>query len=714
MKKFLFIAFLFSCCIAVKGQQHGSIALMPLPKQLVVNAGKNRISNKFTVSVQANPTDTILYKAVNRAYQVLNRKTGLVFDRQYITPTDKTDSASLVVVVKNMANVAMGIDESYKLIVNEKQIILIAANTIGALRGLQTLVQLAAKDDLGYYFSCVAIDDSPRFKWRGLMIDVARHFISIEEMKKNVDAMAAVKMNVLHWHLTDDEGFRVESKLFPQLHLKGSNGDYYTQAQLKELVVYAKDRGIIIVPEFDMPGHSQSWFAGYPELASQPGPYHPGPRMQWQQEHPEVKVPPSKSILDIIANMVAPTFDPTNEKVYDFLDKFTGEMATIFPAAYMHIGADENNGMAWKLNPAIMAWMQQHQIQSTDELQRYFVQRMYGILKKHHRQLVGWEEIYSDKLPADAIVHKWIPVDNTMIKSYGKANDIAVHNPVIISEGFYLDLFLPAYIHYNNPAFVDANNPNILGGEGAQWTEIANTDNIDGRIWPRAGAIAERLWSPAAVNDVDDMYRRLFLLSNDLDEQGLNHISNYERAVRRLANGEPSEHLKTLTDVLVQVKGYKKLMAAMFKAPQASFQTTPLTSVSDIVLSESATKRKFRALVKLYLENRDKQAEAIIKAYLQAWQQNDALLKPLFTGNKRLIEIEDHSKNLSSAAAIGLEALDRIDKGTANDAAWIKKQSDALSVFEKAHSETEIAVIPEIEAFVLGHTLAEPVSYPQF
>ncbi len=472
--------------------------------------------------------------------------------------------------------------------------------------------------------------------------------------------------------------------------------------------------GIIVVPEFDMPGHAQSWFAGYPELASQPGPYHPGPRMQWQKEHPEVKVPQGNSIADIIANMVGPTFDPTNEKVYIVLDKFVVEMTTIFPAGYMHIGADENNGMAWKLNPAIMDWMNQHQMQSTDDLQRYFVQRMYDIMKKHNRQLIGWEEIYNDKLPADAIVHKWIPEDNGMIKSYGNPNDIAKRNPVLISEGFYLDIFLPAYIHYNNSAFASTTNPNVLGGEAAQWTELADNNNIDGRIWPRTGAIAERLWSPASVNDVDDMYRRLSALNDQLDEQGLNHLTNYERALRRLINGEPTEHLQTLTDVLTPVKGYKKLFAAMMKPPQSAYQTTPLTSVSDIIPTDPETKRKFRALVKLYLEKHDKNAEGAIKAYLVAWQQNDALLKPLFVGNKRLTEIADHSKNLSAAAAIGLVALDRTDKGTANDANWVKQQSDALTTFEKAHNETELAIIPEIEELVIGHTIAEPVTYSAF
>lgn len=712
MKKITLIVLLFSCCIAVNAQQN-TLNLMPVPKRLVVTSGKNRLTSKFTVFIQASPTDTVLFKAVNCSYQVLNRKTGLAFSQQYITPADKNDSAALVVNVKAQAHGDIGVDEDYSLKVGEKQIILNAATTIGALHGLQTVIQLCDKDENGYYFPRVQIDDSPRFKWRGLMLDVARHFVSYDEIKRNIDAMAAVKLNVLHWHLTDDEGFRVESRVFPLLHQKGSNGDYYTQAQLKEIVKYAAERGIVVVPEFDMPGHAQSWFAGYPELASQPGPYHPGQRTQWQKEHPEIKTPPVTSIADIVANMVAPTFDPTNEKVYEFLDKFIGEMSGIFPSGYMHIGADENNGMAWKLNPKIMDWMKQHQMQSTDDLQRYFVHRVYGLMKKHHRTMIGWEEIYNDKLPKDAIVHKWIPSDNGMIKSYGMANDIAQHNPVLISEGFYLDLFLPAYVHYNNASIAAANNPNILGGEAAQWTELADNNNIDGRIWPRAATIAERLWSPAGMTDVDDMYRRLYVLSNALDEQGLNHLTNYERALRRLTNGGSTEHLQTLTDVLTPVKGYKKLIAGMMKPPQAAYQTTPLTSVSDLIPTDPATKRKFRALVKLYLEKKDKNAEDAIRDYLQTWKQNDNYLKPLFVGNKRLKEVEDHSRNLSEAAVIGLEALDRTDKDV-TDPSWVQKQSDALAAFEKAHYETELAIIPEIEELVIGHAIPEPEKYSAF
>ncbi|TWI95847.1 hexosaminidase [Mucilaginibacter frigoritolerans] len=715
MKKITILLALAFFAFAASGQQLNTLNLMPVPKQIEPGLGEFRISSQFTVSIQAITTDTILYRAVNRAYQTLNRKTGLVFGQKYIGAADTMSTAPLKVISLAQSVPGTEVDEHYSLVVTENNIVLRAPNTIGILHGLQTLIQLLGKDDKGYYLSCVSIDDSPRFKWRGLMIDAARHFISVEEIKRNIDAMAAVKMNVLHWHLTDDEGFRVESKLFPLLQRNGSNGDYYTQEQLKEVVAYARDRGIIVVPEFDMPGHSQSWFAAYPELASQPGPYRPGSRMQWQNEHPNPNAPKSTSIADIIANMISPTFDPTNEKVYVFLDKFIGEMTRIFPSGYMHIGADENNGMAWKLNPAIMDWMKAHNMQTTDELQRYYVQRVYNILKKHSRRMIGWEEIFYDKLPKDAIVHKWIPDDNSMIKSYGKPEDFTAHgNLALVSAGFYTDVFMPAYIHYNNPSLAGANDPGILGGEAAQWTELADNENIDGRIWPRAGAIAERLWSPAAVNDVDDMYRRMFVLSSELDEQGLPHISNYERALRRLAGNMPIEQLEILTDVLTPVKGYRKLMSEMFKGPQASFQTTPLTSVSDIVFVDSETKRKFRALVKLYLEKHDKDAVNNIRAYLLAWQQNDSALEPLFAGNKRLVEVQEHSANLSAAAVIGLEALDRADKMLPVDADWVQKKSDELGTYEKSHNDTEIAVIPEIAALVTGHLAAEPASYPTF
>jgi hexosaminidase len=273
---------------------------------------------------------------------------------------------------------------------------------------------------------------------------------------------------------------------------------------------------------------------------------------------------------------------------------------------------------------------------------------------------------------------------------------------------------MPASIHYNNPAFAGVNSSGILGGEAAQWTELADNENISGRIWPRAGAVAERLWSPPSVNDIDDMYRRLFALSYQLDEQGLLHLCNYERALRRIAFNEQTNYVKVLTDVLTPVKGYQKLIGGMMKGPSASLQTMPLNSVSDIVFVDSETKRKFRVLVKTYLESHDKNAEFQIRDYLLRWQNNDAHLQPFFAGNKRLMEIQDHSQNLSLAAVIGLEALERGDKGAPSDPVWIQQQVSALGLYAKAHGETEIAVIPEIAALVNGSLAPEPTSYKVF
>jgi hexosaminidase len=714
MKVSLTIMFgMYTICAAA--QQTAGLDLLPMPAQIQARTGKFRINSNFTLSVKGPATDTIMYDAVNRGYQTLNRCTGLLFNRQYITPNDTMTRTSVKIVVSTKATFDLGLDESYRLDVDTDHVTLTAPNTIGALHGLQTLTQLCTTDEEGCYFPGVLITDAPRFPWRGLMIDVARHFISLNEIRRNIDAMAAVKMNVLHWHLTDDEGFRVESNLFPLLHLKGSNGDFYSQAELRDIVKYAAARGVMIVPEFDMPGHSQSWFAGYPQLASQPGPYRPGSRTQWQNEHPDPNRPQGSSIADIVANLEAPTFDPTNDSVYAFLDRFIGEMAAIFPSAYMHIGADENNGLAWKLNPRIATWMKAHQMQSADDLQRYFVSRVHGILTKHHRQMIGWEEIYNGNLPKDAIVHKWIPENMGIVKSFGRPEEFASHGyRTLISEGFYLDTYMPAYIYYENAAFPTGNTPGVLGGEAAQWTEMADNDNISGRIWPRAGAIAERLWSPASVKDIDDMYRRLIALSYQLDQQGLPHLGNYERALRRLANKEEVGPLKTLTDVLTPVKGYRKMIANLMKGPSASFQTTPLTSVSDIIFVDSETKRKFRMLVKTWLGTHDTSAENKLKAWLISWRDNDARLHDIFPGNIRLLAVQDQSKNLSLAAAIGLEALERHDKANPSDTLWDQQQVEALRAFTKPHGETEIAIIPEISALVSGTLPPEPASYPVF
>lgn len=707
MKKYL-ILFLF-CCLAIAASAQVLTNLMPMPKSLAFKDGRFALAANFSVGIKADRTDTVLFAAVNRAYQTLNRKTGLYFGQQRITQKDNSDTAALIVIVKQKAQAQIGGDESYTLTVNERQISLTANTTIGALHGLETIIQLTMHDEHGFYLPAVTINDSPRFIWRGLMIDVARHFIPLDVIERNIDAMAAVKLNVLHLHLSDDEGFRIESKIYPGLQRKGSNGDYFTQVQIEELIRYAAQRGIVIVPEFDLPGHTTSWFAGYPELASAPGPYEPGPRFKMTKT--DGKPLGLMEIMKLINSTPTATFDPTKGSTYVFLDKFMGEMATLFPSPYVHIGADENNGVAWKINPAIAAFMKKNKIADTHALQAYFVKRVSQLLAKHHKKTLGWEELFSKDLPQDVAVQVW--------SDAGYRDKALAHgNKVIVSKGFYLDVFMPAHVHYNNPIIpdelTDAMKTNFIGGEAAQWAEAVAKDNIEGRIWPRAAAIAERLWSPAAVKDVDDMYRRLFATSNELDELGLMHIANYEKGLRRLTGGEDITPLKTLTDVLSPIKGYKKLFARMTKPASASYQTAPLTAVSDIIFVDSEVKRKFRKMVADYLKNKDLATENAIRDQLLIWQSHRIALEPLMSKAPISPDIDALSKNLVAASNIGLEALNNIKADKTPSADWLKKKTDELATCKKVYSEMDISVIAEIEGLVNGKLAAEPADYPMF
>ena len=264
-----------------------------------------------------------LQRAVERFLDNLRRQTGM-------PPLDMkvTDAAQAKLVVHSerasKAVQELGEDESYSLEISPAGAKLDAATPLGIMRGLETFLQLVQTTSDGFAVPAIAIQDKPRFPWRGLMIDVGRHFIPLDVLKRNLDGMAAVKLNVFHWHLSENQGFRVESKKFPKLQEMGSDGLYYTQDEVRDLIAYARDRGIRVVPEFDMPGHSTAWFVGYPELASGPGPYQI--ERKW-------------GVFD-------PAMDPTQERTYKFLDGFIGEMAKLFPDQYFHIGGDEVNGKA--------------------------------------------------------------------------------------------------------------------------------------------------------------------------------------------------------------------------------------------------------------------------------------------------------------------------------------------------------------------------------
>ena len=350
------VTFLLTFLISVLANAQTKMNLMPYPAEITIGNGQFKLTNEFNIGID-NGTPR-LFDGTTRFLRRLDGRVGLFFGQNYLGIIDNNKNAALFIQISREGKVELHEDESYELKITGDQIVLTSETDIGSLRCLETILQLLDADKQGYYFPVIDIRDEPRFPWRGLLIDVCRPWMPIEVIKRNLDGMAAMKMNVLHLHLTEDQGFRIESKVFPKLHELGSNGNYFTQIEMKEIISYASDRGIRVVPEFDIPGHATSWFVWYPELASATGPYE----------------------IETRYGIMNPTVDPTLERHHAFLNTFLGEMAALFPDAYMHIGGDENNGRQWDANPEIQAFMKKNDIADNHELQSYFHSRFLDIL----------------------------------------------------------------------------------------------------------------------------------------------------------------------------------------------------------------------------------------------------------------------------------------------------------------------------------------------
>jgi hexosaminidase len=513
------------------------------------------------------------------------------------------------------------------------------------------------------------------------MIDVSRHFIYMDTLKRNVDAMEAVKLNVLHLHLSDDQGFRLQSKEFPKLTELGSDGQFYTQAEMRELIEYASGRGIRVVPEFDMPGHSTAWFVGYPALSSGAGPY--SIERRW-------------GIFD-------PAMDPTREDTYKFLDKFIGEMAAFFPDHYFHIGGDEVNGKQWDGNPKIQEFMREHKLKNNEALQEYFTQRVEKIVSKHHKTMVGWDEILSPGMPGEIVIQSWRGQD-----SLAKAAQQGYRG--LLSSGYYLDAMATAGTYYAvdpmsnaDAALTPEQQKRILGGEACTWAEFISDENIDSRIWPRAAAVAERLWSPQQTQDVDSMYARLAAVNEELEQLGLRQRSNMGVMLARMAGSDEIPALRTLAEVVEPVSiTIREKEAEAAGAIQTS--DIALNRMVDAVAPTSETARRFSAVVdRLVSSNfRDARAEAEIRGALIAWRDNDAALAPLLHYSYLLKEVSVVSKNLSALAAAGLQALDYGEKKQGVPEAWRAEQAALVQSAGKPTADLNLAIVPGIQKLIEG------------
>jgi hexosaminidase len=668
--------FLFLTMGAATAQNSGMTTghnLMPVPSSIRYQSGRLDITKSFTVAI-SKFSDDRLQRAIDRMTRRLEAHTGIEMARGL---AKEPGAATLTVEVQRAGDAVQSVDEveSYSIDVDPNRATLRAETVVGAIHGLETFLQLVEADAKGYYLPAATIEDKPRFRWRGLHIDVSRHWEPVEVIKRNLDGMAAVKLNVFHWHLTDDQGFRIESKKYPKLHQMGSDGLYYTQDQVRDVIAYARDRGIRVIPEFDLPAHTTSWVVGYPELASAPGPY---------------TIERNYGIFD-------PTLDPTQEKTYKFLDGFVAEMAALFPDAYMHTGGDENSGVQWKNNAKIQEFMRAKGIKDAPALQTLFSQRLQKILTKHGKKTVGWDEILQPGLPKDVVVESWRGVASL-------AAGAKQGYQGILAAPYYIDQIQPAWQHYQAdplPADTDLTPEQaalILGGEACQWAELITSETIDSRIWPRMAAVAERFWSPREVRDVNDMYRRLETMSVRLEELGLTHVSHTDTLLRRQAGtndiGALREFMQTVQPATFDQRS----------DTQKTSQLTPMTHLVDAANPDPGYGRKFAQQVHALLADAPRYYlnRSELEDTFRQWRNLQISAGPLMQKSPVLREGAAKVGDLSQMGEAGMEALMYLQSGMRPPSGWKEAKLAVMDEAAKPKALLRFVVLDPLRQLIVA------------
>jgi hexosaminidase len=763
---------------------------MPWPQQVEVapQAGKWVVDNTLSVAVSGDDLGAIPQRWRER----IEQQTGWTLQPQ---PTDGKQS-KIQVVIKHKVDALPkpDSDESYDLEVTPQGATITANSRFGALHGMETLLQLLQNDGENTFLPLVKIHDNPRFAWRGVLLDSARHFLPVSTIKRQLDGMAAAKLNVLHWHLTDDQGWRFASEHYPKLQQLASDGEFYTVAEMKDVVAYATALGIRVVPEIDMPGHASAIAVAYPELISAPGPY--AMQREW--------------------GVHEPTLDPSNEQVYQFADAIVGELTAIFPDPYLHIGGDEVKDTQWVNSKAIQAYMKKHNIADSHALQAAFNQRLQGILHKHHRQMVGWDEIFHPDLPHDIVIQSWQGPD-----SLGASAQQGYQG--ILSTGFYLDQPQSSAYHYRNeilpqplgvdpqvaagekvqswafsmprlkgsavegsftliegqqgwrgfidfkgktrravrdivwqndgkvsfavdtwmgdtrpvltlkegkfdgyflignarypatgsqlgatpqgtpPVVPDAKGmKNILGGEAALWQENITSQILDLKLWPRGFVVAERLWSAEDVKDIDNMYQRLAKVDAwSAVSVGLQQHAETTRLMTRLANSSDITPLLTLSSALEPAQYYTR-QHLKFKAGHYT-QFEPLNRLVDALPAESNAVRELdHQVTALLADGKDAQAATAIRNQLTLWQANTAQVQPILAQNYVLKPVQPVAEQLSKLSELGLQWLNKIQKGESITAEERQQAQAQLDGAAQIQDELVIAAVYPLERLLQG------------
>ncbi len=642
--------------------------LMPWPASIEDSNGFVTIDSDFSISI--NQKEGRVFDYATNFLRRLSNRTG-VFIATGFPHISETD-ATVQVNFKTTESLSISTDESYKLSFNSGKIYIDAISDVGALRGLETLLQLVKFNKSEFYFDSVLIEDSPRFVWRGLMIDVSRHFHPVDVLKRNLRAMAAMKMNVFHWHLTDDQGYRIESKVLPKLHEQASDGLYYTHEQIKEVVSYANTLGIRVVPEIDVPGHASSILSAYPELGS-------------GTENYPYAIERNSGIFD-------PTLDPTNEETYIFLEKLFTEVSSLFPDEYFHIGGDENEGKHWDANPAIVEFKEEHKLNNNHELQTYFNIKLEKILNEHGKKLMGWDEILTSSTPKTAVIHSWRGVNEGFQKGGALIEAAKTGYQTVLSAGFYIDRMQSVDGHYSvdpigDVSLTEEETKRILGGEATMWSELVTPLTIDSRIWPRTAAIAERFWSPKEVNNVDLMRKRLKPINHQLEELGVTHIRNKEVILRNITQNQNPYSLLVLSEICEPLKVYSRNEGG------TEYKTfSPFTLFADATNVDADDAYDFNTTVNKYHDSKSQSDTEHIQHYLDKW----------INAYQEFTQLNESP--ILSTYATHYKALDEISRlllsGFENPLSKkeIKQIEENLDVLKTPMADTEFRVVDSIES----------------
>jgi hexosaminidase len=688
----------------VEKSHRNCLSLMPCPKTLTVGDGHYLLPESPKIFIDGLTANKKTF-ALNRVAQQFKNVVDYDF-KEFILVDDKALANIKVRLQTKIQHDKMhdlpvlGNDESYRLNITQQGVLIDASTSFGALHGLTTLVQLMAipaKNDTTHkkpllrqkkQLPIVNIHDTPRFKWRGLLVDSVRHFIPINAIKRQLDGMAAAKLNVFHWHLTDDQGWRYESKTYPKLHQLASDGFYYSHKEIKDVVSYASHLGIRVVPELDLPGHASAIAVAYPDLITEKKLY--SMQRQW--------------------GVFEPLLDIANPKTYVFIDKLIAELAGLFPDQYLHIGGDEVNPKQWQQSDNINALMLAHNLENSDAVHSFFNSRLQKILAEHQRKMMGWDEIFHKDLPNDIVIQSW-----RGLQSLNLIADAGYQ--VLLSAGYYIDQPQNTSYHYRNDPLANL----MISDKSTKSLEPVNNQAFNNwQTWsfniPRLKGSAVK-GSLTLMSDKKTDQLKGFLKLNDQYHKQVNiHASHNNRQDKLITfsydswMGPMYFELSLLTDSL---EGFSLIGNSYYPIDQGSFiqkgevvidlQPPLVIEKSDNVLGGEAT---------LWSEMLDEK-----NIDLRAWPRLFAIAERLWSPKEvvnsdymyqRLMGIDDYAANI-----IGLKHQAQQRLGFAN---LLNKSSADTSVNDEKLKASSLAqksteTLEDIKLLKILAEATEPAHY---